>query len=219
MNGGDNMECVRVQGDLVAYAQGDLDRGRKARIDLHLAACRVCRGELAALERSWEMLDLYGQLEPSPRWSAALNERLRHEAPPGQKPARWWGWEFPFPLRHSLVPALAALVLILVLAGSWLYIHHGPGPIGPAAFTTLPGSEDGSGVASTVADGLSESLAPSYSPAGTASAMFLETGTLSVTGTLSDNGLAGEMIDDMPLASFSTDLVGDSQQVVSGLLQ
>ena len=44
------MRCKRVQNQLVAYAEAQLDDSSRLRIEAHLSACESCRTALEALE-------------------------------------------------------------------------------------------------------------------------------------------------------------------------
>jgi len=75
------------------YAVGALRGRAKARVESHLAECAACRGELAALQRTGELLNAVSLEDAPPETWEAVRERvgeLRRAAAPA-RPRFAWG--------------------------------------------------------------------------------------------------------------------------------
>lgn len=110
-------ECDKVRGQLADYAVGALRGRRGSRVDAHLRACEACRKELAAVERTGELLNAIPSQEAPPEtWMA-----IRQEIAAGERvrvtPSRRWAW----------VAATGTAALLLVLLGMFLLTPTGPG--------------------------------------------------------------------------------------------
>jgi anti-sigma factor RsiW len=97
-------ECDKIRGQLADYVVGGLRGRAQARVEAHLRACEVCQRELAALERTGELLDAVGREEaPTRTWESIRREiEGRRRAPVGT--GLRWAW--------ALAVTTAALVLM-----------------------------------------------------------------------------------------------------------
>jgi anti-sigma factor RsiW len=93
---------------LSAYLDGDLGSEAAGRAAEHLAECEVCRRSLAQIRSIRDAAAGMEQPAPPDRMWGAVQERIRASRARGRRLARlcWLG-----------VPALAATVLVVVLAG------------------------------------------------------------------------------------------------------
>ncbi len=100
--------CDRVRGQLADYAVGALGGRATGRVEHHLRACPGCRRELAALNRTADIVSQVG-VEPAPEhvWQAVRAQL----APRPAAPQRRW----PAARRWVLVAAAAALLLFGLL--------------------------------------------------------------------------------------------------------
>jgi anti-sigma factor RsiW len=98
------MDCAKIQEQLVAYLDGELDPQEKAGCESHLAGCPLCLKEKETLERTWQLLESAPSIEPSPAFRARFWERVRQEE------QSWSGLAFP-----RLVPAMAGLLAVWVV--------------------------------------------------------------------------------------------------------
>lgn len=111
-----NSTCADIRDDLVAFADGELDRERAAVVSSHLERCAECESEHAALVRSWEALDHLPGIEPRPEW---ITEVERSIVGPRDR-----GRVLRFPGRAvPLVLALAATVA-LVAGLAWIFTRE-----------------------------------------------------------------------------------------------
>jgi anti-sigma-K factor RskA len=111
------MDHEAIEGLIPAYALGVADLDENRVVEAHLAACATCRGLLA------EYRDLSGDLlfsAPPMAAPAGLTERMRERLAPLRNEAAsraWW-----IRLRGALlVPALAAVVLLLVVTNIYWF--------------------------------------------------------------------------------------------------
>ena len=116
------MQCEHAQELFSDYLTGEMDRALAVSMENHLAACAVCREEVAGLRRIWTALDEMPVVEPPPLFHENLMRRLEPERTPAvavAKPRqRAWDWRELFRPRQL---AIAATVLIFLLAGAEVY--------------------------------------------------------------------------------------------------
>ena len=109
-------ECDKLRDQLAEYAVGALRGRSKSRVAAHLRACEACRKELAALERTGELLNaVASQAAPAETWRA-----IRQEIAAGERvrvaPRRRLAW----------VAATSVAALLLVVLGMFLLTPTGP---------------------------------------------------------------------------------------------
>jgi len=108
----------QIAEDLALYALGELAGADRQELEEHLETCAACRRELRALRAD---LGLLGLSSVGPRPPARSKERLMRAIAaeprgislpnPAPAPQRSWWW--------SLIPAFAALGLLLIAVGLW----------------------------------------------------------------------------------------------------
>ena len=104
------MNCSDYRDSLSAYADGVLEPGQSAALEVHLQTCADCRQELTALK---EMVLALRTMAPPrvPDLLPAIHERLQ--------PTPWWQRFFaPWPVSlpwHGLALATTALLVVLVM--------------------------------------------------------------------------------------------------------
>lgn len=116
------MRCRKAKRCLPLFLDGQLNEKLTIKVKSHLEACSGCSEELDLLKQSW---DLLGELKPaafSPNFKTTFWQRAAREEISERKPV------FVFPrLRPSLVPAFAALTIILVFSIIFANFLSAPG--------------------------------------------------------------------------------------------
>ncbi len=116
-------ERNHVIGDLAEYAVGALRGRRMARVEAHLRECAECRKELAALERTGELLSAV-PLERAPqRTWAAVRGRIASRAP--ARPRLSWAF------------AVGAVALVVIVIGLSFVLR----PVGHVASDVIVATE------------------------------------------------------------------------------
>ena len=127
------MQCEHAQELFSDYLTGEMDRALAVSMENHLAACAVCREEVAGLRRVWAALGEMPVADPPPLFHEELMRRLEAERAPADVVAmprqKTWDWRALFRPRQL---AIAATVLIFLLAGAEVYKAQRAelGPIG-----------------------------------------------------------------------------------------
>jgi len=108
------VRCKQVTEKLAEYQLGALDEAEAAAVAEHVAQCARCRAELAALERTAELLEPLEPASPPRDLWAGVKRRMR--------PRRATAWDA---LAMRWRPALAVGVALLVLASglAWLALR------------------------------------------------------------------------------------------------
>lgn len=101
------MTCEKIVDLLSEYSAGELRAEQHQEVRLHLEACPACDRTRRQLERTWELLGEFDELEPPPTFRAQVWERIRQE-----KPATSWGWGWKWLTRAGLATAALGLVLV-----------------------------------------------------------------------------------------------------------
>lgn len=119
--------CDDVRGASYSYLDGEMEPGRVAEIDAHLAGCGACARHFAGQRSLLSAIGGAGR-ETAPaalraRVEAILEEGAREEGP--REPARRTAW------RRFAIPLAAAAALALLVLQPW---GGGPGPGGAAGF-------------------------------------------------------------------------------------
>ena len=113
-------ERNHVKDQLADYAVGGLSGRARASVEKHLRECDECRAELAALERTGELLAAVPlENAPAGTWEG-VRQRIaaRAQAPARRAPLRWaWG-------------AVGAAALVIIMLGAFLLWPMGGGEPG-----------------------------------------------------------------------------------------
>ncbi|NWG12845.1 MAG: zf-HC2 domain-containing protein [Acidobacteria bacterium] len=110
------MNCVEVAAKLFRMIDGELPPQEVDRIDAHLRVCPVCARELRMLTLPRKIARLFPIVEPSPYFYRRLKAGLESES-------RGAGfWQTVMGLSRQVVPALAALTLIVLTAFAYLQV-------------------------------------------------------------------------------------------------
>ncbi len=124
------MDCTEIIEMLPEYVVGALDRPAVAQVQAHLGQCADCRRELAALERTGDLLAPIEMLDAPPDLWRAIRARL--EPRRARRPVWQAHW------KPVLAAAAAAAMLVAVLLG-WPLMHV-PTAVDPE-FPVLAGVE------------------------------------------------------------------------------
>jgi anti-sigma factor RsiW len=99
------LHCEDVREDLVAYLDGELSDGARARVQEHVATCLACRREIERLTRLAAWVGALPRVEPAADFDERMWQRLETD---GAAMAHRRAWR---PARWSL-PALAAAAAV-----------------------------------------------------------------------------------------------------------
>lgn len=122
------MNCRKVQEQLQALLDGELDAGRSARVREHLCGCLRCQMELAEaqafdnyLHRLDDDVGTAPGLSVSPTFVARVVALAQSEAPPvTTQPERVSRWTWLRSLRMPVPLVTAAVFLLAVLSGYYM---------------------------------------------------------------------------------------------------
>jgi anti-sigma factor RsiW len=101
-----NMKC-RTNQKLAAYQVGALNPHERAEVERHLHGCAACRAEMAALERTAQLLRPMPTADAPPQVWAHVARQLT---------PRHAGRRVAVPQRRNWMPAFAAAILVLIVA-------------------------------------------------------------------------------------------------------
>ena len=82
------MQCIDEE-KLLDYTEGSIEGPELRLLEAHLQGCQGCQKELAMLKQSWECLDAWQPIEPSPLLRARVWEEIRLAPPPVLS---WGAW-------------------------------------------------------------------------------------------------------------------------------
>jgi len=114
-----------------------------AKVQTHVAECGDCRGELAELKATMDLLDAWQAPEPSPYFMTRFEARLREEREGA--PAGWFSGRvsrlrdrltYGSGLHARPLAAMALTVMLLLGGGAYLDLTMGSNPtqpVGPSA--------------------------------------------------------------------------------------
>ncbi len=115
------MDCSKVQLELVAYLDGELGESEAAVVRHHLERCPACKLEAQRLSAAGELLDEFGEIEPSKDFTARTMQRALSLPEPAVSRPRI--------LRRLLPAAVAAAVLVTLTL--WLVVPLEPETLTP----------------------------------------------------------------------------------------
>lgn len=115
------MTCEFIQGELVAYRDGELPEQDREQIATHLKTCAACAHEEAQLARVAHFLATMERITPSPDFAATFWKRLAHEpaarvttSVSAHPLVRWWRELRDMMSTWQVAPALAAAASLVV---------------------------------------------------------------------------------------------------------
>ena len=111
------MKCSKYREELMEAVLGGPELATPA-VQEHLATCRACAEEVAALRQTMGLLDEWQAPDPSPYFTVRLRARMREEHAP--QTVGWLAW-----LRRPAV-LTAAAALLAVGAGMLGGVHWKP---------------------------------------------------------------------------------------------
>ena len=90
------MNCERARELFSDYLEGGVDHAVAALVRGHLDQCSACTGDLDALKRTWSMLDMLPEVEPSVdfRHTVVMRAvRCQHEQSKSKQPRFTINWD------------------------------------------------------------------------------------------------------------------------------
>jgi len=121
------MTCPEIKNHLaeVVYESRPLPE----EIRKHLADCAGCTAELAEMEATWKLLDVWQAPEPSAFFDAKLYAKLRTEqatAPASllERAKAWWLYSTNLQMRPGPVAAGALAMVLAVGGGTFALLDH-----------------------------------------------------------------------------------------------
>lgn len=105
-------DCAKISKQLADFAEGYLSAGRRESVRLHLQHCVNCSAELAALERTREMLNSTAIEQAPDRWEAILPSLAPRRS---SSSARAWFSRYRIESTAGAVVAAAALAAVLLI--------------------------------------------------------------------------------------------------------
>lgn len=110
-------KCMDIQKELDAFLSGDVEKQQKGEIQGHLDECSVCSKELQKLTKLSQILQTWGEIEPS----SLMFERVK-----SRKNVSRWAWKEIFAYTFSRkmafrVAQVAAIVVLTLVINSWLH--------------------------------------------------------------------------------------------------
>jgi hypothetical protein len=125
------MKCDQYEELFTGWINKDLTSAERERLEQHLAGCAACREELAATQKTWEMMGALETPEPSANMRVkfqAMLETYKESVQDQQTSyrikdqlARLWHWQPRWTLAYSFV-----IILISFSCGYWVF-HTGKG--------------------------------------------------------------------------------------------
>ncbi len=121
------MRCDQIRKLIPIYLDGGLEDGRDRELKDHVSGCLVCRKELEAYQRSWQMLGEWKDIQPEAGyvgrfWTAVSQQRPWHEQILKALPAGVF--------QKRLAPVFVAICILLVtgifsLRNYWQMVETG----------------------------------------------------------------------------------------------
>jgi anti-sigma factor RsiW len=109
------MKCHRVQKKLSAYQDKELKPREQEEVTRHLLSCRVCREQYVELERVWQTLGGFEEIQPHPWFYQQVIRKIREPRERGLLPGFQWVFQM------FRTPAFASILLAVgILAGAYL---------------------------------------------------------------------------------------------------
>ena len=139
------MNCERARELFSDYLEGGVDHAVAALVRGHLDQCPDCTGELDALKRTWSMLDMLPEVEPSVdfRHTVVMRAaRLQHEQTKSRQGRFSINWDVFLgrlaPARAAAIACTGALLAVLLLWVPPSAYEHVAGIFTPSATVINP---------------------------------------------------------------------------------
>ena len=132
------MNCLQAEAHFSAYFEDTLDYQVLQGFEGHLAECQACQAEYARFQESVNAVQQLPQIEPSPYFIPALQQRLATEErePRSIKDVLTTQWQQLFDVFRRPKWAFSGIVaLLLATAGTYFYQDLRPGSIAPTSQT------------------------------------------------------------------------------------
>jgi anti-sigma factor RsiW len=129
------MNCERMEGKLIAYADGHASEAERRVVEAHLNECNVCLARARGFKSVSGLLNELPVHEPSAAFDARLRARLAAEP----VRASVWSWLMP-------APRLAFAVTLLAMFSVWLSSRPAPMDVHTPAGIVANGSENDFGM-------------------------------------------------------------------------
>ena len=132
------MNCVQVEENFSAHLEDTLDYQTLQDFENHLTECEACQGEYARFQNSVNAVQELPQIEPSPYFMSALQQRLATEARETRniKDVVTTGWQQLLDVFRRPKWALSGTIaVILAAAGTYFYQDLRPAPVAPTPRT------------------------------------------------------------------------------------
>jgi|LSQX01.1.fsa_nt_gb anti-sigma factor RsiW len=111
------MKCKTAQNLLLRKIDAELSRTEDARLEEHLAGCESCSRQYHLLRIPQRVAASTSPITPSPRFYQGLRARIEEEAP------GFALWLSVRTLAHRMIPTLAGVTLVLLMAFAYLQMR------------------------------------------------------------------------------------------------
>lgn len=105
------MKCSVIKRKLPLFLDGHLGGKEAAEVKAHLETCVSCKKEMEFLKGTWELLDKWGEISPSPDFKSSLYKRIAQEEVVREKERAIAS----FKLKPRLIPLFATLSVALII--------------------------------------------------------------------------------------------------------
>lgn len=132
------MNCVQAEEHFSAHLEDTLDYQTLQDFESHLTECEACQGEYARFQDSVNVVQQLPQIEPSPYFMSALQQRLATEnsETDSVKDVVITQWEQLLDVFRRPKWAFSGVIaLILAVAGTYFYQDLRPAPVAPTPRT------------------------------------------------------------------------------------
>ena len=120
------MNCEEVKKYIGAFLEGDLSTEEENNFKVHTEACPHCREEVEAHKKTWQMLEQWEDMEPSPSFTADFWKAVEKDPEASSIGAPSWWQVFSETVASAFtyrVPAwgVIALLMVAIFAGHFTF--------------------------------------------------------------------------------------------------
>jgi hypothetical protein len=108
------LSCEDIKNQIPEYLEGELPQKDLSEFESHIGRCVECSGELELFRKTWNSLDVFEDLEPSPGFAKVVMDKISSE----QRQEKISFIEVILSLFKFKIPAWAAVILVFM--GSFL---------------------------------------------------------------------------------------------------